>query len=117
MDKTVVGLLGAISAATSLGAAQAAQPAAQSLAEVMTVESYADLLKPIPNAVALLRADEAARAQAGEVQSEGEVQLAQYHHHHHHHGWRWRRWWHHHHHHHHHHRYYHHHHHHHHYHY
>lgn len=85
MDKRVVGLVGAISAVATVNVAQAAPPASSSLAEVMRVEAYEDLLKPIPNAVALLREDESMRAQAGEGKAQGEVQLA-YHHHHH-------RWW------------------------
>lgn len=50
--------------------------------------SYAELLDPIPNPVALLRADDALRAQ-----QTPRVQLSQYqdhhHHHHHHHNWRY----------------------------
>jgi hypothetical protein len=93
--------------------------AAKIVADVLSPTSYAELLQPIPNAVALLKtADEmeaAARAsQAGEPGAQ--TQLAQYwyhHHHHHHHNNYWRRRYYHHHHHHHHHWRYHHHHHHH----
>lgn len=60
----------------------------------LEVQSYAELLEPIPNAVAMLRADDAVRAHQAPS-----IQLAQYHHHHHH-------FYHHHHHHHHHHGYY-----------
>ncbi|MGH1571215.1 hypothetical protein ACRAWG_11645 [Methylobacterium sp. P31] len=67
----------------------------------MQVSSYADLVKPIPNAVELLKA---ADARAAEARDEGLIQKAQFyyhhHHHHHHHGY-WRRFYHHHHHHHH----------------
>jgi hypothetical protein len=91
--------------------------AAKSVAEVLSPTSYAELLQPIPNAVALLKTanelEAAARtSKAGE--SGAQTQLAQYwpHHHHHNNYWR-RRYYHHHHHHHHHHWRYHHHHHHH----
>jgi hypothetical protein len=80
MDKRIAGLLGGVAALASLDAAQAAAPippAHRSLA----VQSYAELLEPIPNAVSLLIADDAARAQ----QPSAGVQLAQFRHHHHHH--------------------------------
>jgi hypothetical protein len=47
MDKRTVGLVGAITALTPL-AAEAAPPA-KTLAEVLTPQSYAELLQPIPN--------------------------------------------------------------------
>jgi hypothetical protein len=80
MNKLTAVLLGGAAAALTMSAAQAApaarvaQPAAQ---------SYADLLQPVPDAVAALQADEAARAQ------QPKVELAQFrgHHHHHHHGY------------------------------
>lgn len=50
-------------------------------AAALRADSYADLLDPIPNAVALLQADNQGRAQQA---SHARVQLAQYHHHHHH---------------------------------
>ncbi len=115
MDKTITGLLGAAAALTTLSAAQAKpiEPAAPPPAT-----SYADLLQPVPNALALQKADDARR---DEAIPRGEVRLAQWfrehHHHHHHHRygpWRFNRYYnyypryryHHHHHHHHHHRYY-----------
>lgn len=125
MDKTVAGLIGAVTLLAAADPAQAAMPAETRLTAAMQAESYADLLKPIPNAVALLKeADEAAgKAELLPAASEGEatVQQAQYyyhHHHHHHHGFyppfyhhhhhhhRYYRRYHHHHHHHHHHGYY-----------
>jgi hypothetical protein len=80
MTKLTAVLLGGATAVLTLNSAQAepaarvAQPAAQ---------SYADLLQPVPNAVAALQADEAARAQ------QPTLQLVQFrgHHHHHHHGY------------------------------
>src|SRR5579863_10138785 len=83
MDKKISGLLGAAAAITTVTGAQAVP--------VQTVQnaapaSYQELLKPIPDAVAALKADDAARAQGG-----ADVKLAQYyyhhHHHHHHHGY------------------------------
>jgi hypothetical protein len=78
MDKKMAGLLGAAAAivtasgahATVLPRSDAAAPAA----------SYRDLLKPVPDALAALQADNALRAQ----QRPARLQLAQFHHHHHH---------------------------------
>lgn len=76
MTKLTAVLLGG-AAVLTLNMAQAA-PAAPAPA----AQSYAELLGTVPNPVAALRADDAARAQAPAVQ------LAQFrgHHHHHHHG-------------------------------
>jgi hypothetical protein len=95
MDKKILGLVGALT--TLGGAGVAAAAPAQAPADVMEVRSYADLLQPIPNALALLQASDAARNIKNEAESETKagVELAQYHHHHHHH---WRRYHHHHHH-------------------
>jgi hypothetical protein len=82
MDKKIAGLLGAVAALTSMDAAQAATTPAPNPAEALRAASYADLLTPIPNAVALLDADDAARSQRPAAEG---VQVAQYHHHHHHH--------------------------------
>ncbi|MGH1574164.1 hypothetical protein ACRAWG_30390 [Methylobacterium sp. P31] len=107
MDKTVAGLLGAVTLLAAADPAQAAMPTPTGLNAAMQVESYADLLKPIPNAAALLKESDAAEAQAGLLPAatgeEATVQQAQYyyHHHHHHHHRFYRRFYHHHHHHHH----------------
>jgi ABC-type nickel/cobalt efflux system permease component RcnA len=98
MDKKAASLVGAISALVTISAVEAAR--AQEVADVLSARSYAELLQPIPNAVALLMAaDEvtAARdkAEAGQTPN---VQLAQDHHHHHHHHRRHRHHHHHHHH-------------------
>ena len=82
MEKNLAGLIGAVSA---LGAvlpshSASAMPAHNPLA----VSSYADLLKPIPDALALLRASDAAEA-ARVRQPADEVLTVQYYHHHHHH--------------------------------
>ena len=100
MDKTLVGLVAAIGALATVSPVQA--DASSRLSTAMEATSFRDLLRPIPNASALL---EIADAQESVSPQEG-VQLAQYdyyyHHHHHHH----RRHYYHHHHHHHHHHYY-----------
>ena len=80
MDKKIAALLGAAAAFTTVGAAQAA-PAPEAN-KALQAESYSDLLNPIPNAVPLLLADDAARA--GKLVGE-RVRVAQYHDHHHHH--------------------------------
>jgi hypothetical protein len=120
MEKKIAGLLGAVAALSTLNAAQAAPTPAPT--DVLQASSFADLLEPIPNAAALLKAvDE----QGPAPKANENVQLAQYyyhhHHHHHHHGFyrryydegpavivvpRYRRYHHHHHHHHHHHSFY-----------
>ena len=80
MDKKIAGLLGAVAALSTLGAAQATPAPGPS--DALTANSYADLLQPIPNAAKTLQAlDE----QAPTKSAEGNVQLAQMHHHHHHH--------------------------------
>jgi hypothetical protein len=109
MDKKIAGAIGALSALVTLDASQAATAPAPNAGEPLKASSFAELLQPIPNALARLRTAEEARARAGEA----EVQVAQYwrhHHHHHHHHAHWRYGWrprffyrHHHHHHHHHH--------------
>jgi hypothetical protein len=99
MDKKTASLVGAISALVTISAVEAAR--AQEVTDVLSARSYAELLQPIPNAVALLMAaDEvtAARdkAEAGQTPN---VQLVRDHHHHHHHHRRHRHHHHHHHHH------------------
>jgi hypothetical protein len=121
MDKKLAGLLGAVATLGAVNAAQAAPSPSSSPANILRASSFAELLEPIPNAAAQLKALDEHQAQ----QAEGMVQLAQYyvpydrpyyhhHHHHHHHAFypryyepevvivpRYRRYYHHHHHHHH----------------
>jgi hypothetical protein len=80
MDKKIAGLLGAAAALTTMGGTQAA---AERIVEPTAPTTYSDLLEPIPNAVALLRADDAKRAE----QPPRERTAQYYHHHHHHHGY------------------------------
>ncbi|HLJ00025.1 MAG TPA: hypothetical protein VKT76_09925 [Bradyrhizobium sp.] len=97
MQNKITGLLSAVAALGALGTAQATP--APDPNEVLKANSFAELLEPIPNAIALLKVVEESQAKPAE---EGNVQLAQYYRHHHHHHF-WRRYRHHHHHHHHHH--------------
>ena len=103
MDKTIVGMIGAVGALMAATPAMAAPAHPLTVDTVMQANSYADLLKPIPNALALLKASEAAGAdivQGPAHDGDALVQEVQFHHHHHHRYYRRRR------HHHHHHRYY-----------
>ena len=78
MDKKIVGILGAVATLGSFTAADAGPAPAPT--DVLRANSYADLLEPIPNAVAMLQAvDESMPAQTTE-----NVQLAEFYHHHHH---------------------------------
>jgi hypothetical protein len=90
MTTKTAGVLGAVTLLAGASAAHAAPAVDAGLAEVMNVTSYAELLQPIPNAMALLRASDA-QAQATPLplatEGDGTVVEAQfYHHHHHHHG-------------------------------
>lgn len=112
MDKKIAGLLGTVAGLATMASAQAASGPASSASGTPQASSYAELLAPIPNAVALLKADDARAQQSPETG--GEARLAQgyyapyqqpyyrHHHHHHHHQNYYRRYSHHHHHHHHH---------------
>jgi hypothetical protein len=108
MDKKIAGLAGAMTSLASMHAAEAVP--VQNETEIMNPRSYSELLQPIPNAVALLKAVDRANAARVEAEAKRKPRLAQYyyhHHHHHHHNYYYRRpYYHHHHHHHHHHSYY-----------
>ena len=116
MDKTLIGLLGAASAAALAGGVQtpaAASSLDQAGSVLQPARSFAELLDPIPNAESVLRAED--ERGAGEASADGKpIVMAQYyyhhrHHHHHHHHYYYRHYYHHHyyhHHHHHHHHYY-----------
>ena len=81
MEKKIAGLLGAVATLGAFGA-QAAPTPSPAPTDVLTANSFADLLEPIPNAGALLQViDESAPVPSA---SEN-VQLAQFYHHHHHH--------------------------------
>jgi hypothetical protein len=76
MDRKVAGLLGAAAILTTTTAAYAAAPTTE---ELPLPSSYQDLLTPVPNPIAALRADDARLAKA----PAGETKIAQAHHHHH----------------------------------
>jgi hypothetical protein len=79
MERKIAGLVGAIATLGVVNVAQAA-PAPEP-AHVLKAASFADLLKPIPNALAMLQAvDQAAPVRPAAAG----VQLARHHHHHHH---------------------------------
>ena len=80
MDKKIVGLIGAVTVFVAPEAAQALPAATPSIDEVMSVQSYAELLDPIPNARALLR-----EADAVAASRPARVEKTQYYDHHHHH--------------------------------
>jgi hypothetical protein len=82
MEKKIAGLLGAVAALGTLNAAQASPPPAQNPSDALKVNSYAELLEPIPNAAKVLQAIE---EQQPVKPWEDNVQVAQYYHHHHHH--------------------------------
>ncbi len=85
MDKKIAGLLGAVAGVATLGGAAQATPATPANAEPMAAHSYADLLAPVPNALAALKADEAVRTSQPRVQLANSVVIRSDHHHHHHH--------------------------------
>ena len=80
MDRKIAGVIGAIATFGAVSGATAAV-ASSDPADVLKAESFADLLKPVPNATEALRAIDAttpAPAARG-------VRVAQFYHHHHHH--------------------------------
>jgi hypothetical protein len=82
MDKKIAGLLGAVAAVSAMGGAQAASV---DPAQALRAASYADLLNPVPNAVALQIADDNARlAKASDEMQVAQVEVRIGHHHHHH---------------------------------
>jgi hypothetical protein len=108
MDKRIAGLLGAAAALATVGGANAATETQGNPQNPAT--NYRELLDPVPNATAALKADDARReAEARNVKTaQISVQVGHHHHHHgvrirvgHHHHHRYYRHHHHHHHHHH----------------
>ena len=85
MEKTVAGLIGAVGALVAGPAAQAAIVPPATLEATMQAGSYSDLLKPIPNALAL----RAAFAQQSRIPpaagANSAIRRVEDHHHHHHH--------------------------------
>jgi hypothetical protein len=103
MDKHLVGLIGTVGALLAFAPAQASTAHALAGEAEIQASSYAGLLQPIPNALALLKVSDAAAAriasEAPVPESQATVQEAQltinlggkhrsrrrHHHHHHHH--------------------------------
>jgi hypothetical protein len=89
MEKKIAGLLGAMATLGAFNGAEAAPTPSPAPTDVLRANSFADLLEPIPNAAALLRAVDESRPNSS---ADDNVQLAQFyhhhHHHHHHHAWR-----------------------------
>jgi len=89
MEKKIAALLGAVAGLATMTSAQAATGPAANGSPALQASSYADLLAPVADASAALKADDAARAQ----NPNGGFKLAQWwyyrryyrHHHHHHH--------------------------------
>ena len=82
MEKKIAGLLGAMATLGAFNAAEAAPTPSPAPTDVLRANSFADLLEPIPNAAALLKAVDESRPAPS---ADENVQLAQYYHHHHHH--------------------------------
>ncbi len=82
MEKKIAGLLGAVAALGVVNASQAAPTQAPTSSDILKVNSFAELLEPIPNAAELLKiVDESTPT----LSSEANVELVQYYYHHHHH--------------------------------
>ena len=82
MDKRIAGLLGAVAGLATIGTAQAAiNPAA--VPDTLQASSYADLLTPIAHPIALLKADDAARAPKPAAEPAADFQVAAAYHHYH----------------------------------
>ena len=82
MDKKIAGILGAVATLGSFTAAEAGPAPAP--ADVLRANSYADLLEPIPNAVALLQAvDESPQLRRLKTSRWPSSTITHHHHHHH----------------------------------
>ena len=55
MQKKIAGAIGVLSAVAALDCAQAAAPSATNASEFLKPQSFAELLQPVPNALALLK--------------------------------------------------------------
>lgn len=83
MNNWLVTLLCSTAVAVSWTAPEQAAAAAPAISAAPAAQSYADLLEPVPDALSLLRAEDARRAQEPAVAVP--VQFHHHHHHHHHH--------------------------------
>jgi hypothetical protein len=91
MEKKIAGLIGAIASLGAFTAAEAAPVAMPAPSEILKADSYADLLEPIPNAVALLQVVDEAGPTSSVADNVQLVQFYYHHHHHHHHHSQYRR--------------------------
>lgn len=92
MEKKIAGLIGAIASVGGFTAAGAASMVPPAPSEILRANSFADLLEPIPNAVALLQVvDESGPTSSAEDNIQ-QVQFYYHHHHHHHHHSQYRRY-------------------------
>ncbi len=78
MEKKIAGLLGAMATLGAFNAAQAAPIPTPAPSDVLRANSFAELLQPIPNAAALLKAVDESRPNPS---ADENVQLAQFYHH------------------------------------
>jgi hypothetical protein len=89
MQSKLVGAVGVLSAFVNFDVSRAATPGASNVNEFLKPQSFAELLDPVPNALALLKEVDEAQV----AQRKANPQVAQYyyhhHHHHHHHGYGW----------------------------
>jgi hypothetical protein len=83
MDKKIAGLLGAAAALAAVGSANAATEAQGNPQN--PAAGYRELLNPVPNAVAALKADDARRETEARNVKTAQVSVQFGHHHHHHH--------------------------------
>jgi hypothetical protein len=85
MDQKIVGIVGAIAGLASLGATQSTATATPNPEALKGAQSFAELLDPIPNALAMLRAADRIAPAQNQAEPTADVKVAQNHHHHHHH--------------------------------
>jgi hypothetical protein len=88
MDKKIAGLLGAAAALATVGGANAANATAAPENSGNSAANYRELLNPVPNALAALKADDARRTNestAGAQVAQVTIGVGVGHHHHHHH--------------------------------
>lgn len=78
MDRMTAGLLGMVAGAAGIAPAHAGNAAVAKAPDALRAASYADLLAPIPNAAAALKADDALRARAGGAAGIQSVQYSYY---------------------------------------
>jgi hypothetical protein len=86
MDKKIAGLLGAAAALATVGGANATEAPGN---PPKPAANYRELLNPVPNAMAALKADDARHdTEARNVKTaQVSIQFGHHHHHHHHHGY------------------------------